>query len=75
MAEIPAVKTYRSKIENVFITKFGKLSSILQPHMEEFSKKAFSAKLIYGPIVQNENFNNIFDQFKSALDWKKVSKT
>lgn len=70
MAETSDVKTYRTKVINVFITNFEKLSSILQPRMEEFSKKAFAAKLIYGPAMQNKNFDNIFDQFKCIFDWK-----
>lgn len=68
MAETPkAEKTYQSKVKDVFVTNFDKLSSILQKSMEEFSKKAYAAKLTYR---QNENFTNIFDQFKSALEWK-----
>ena len=71
MAETPkAVKNYQTKVKNVFITNFDKLNSILKKCMEEFSKKAYAAKLTYQPVTENENFDNIFDQFKSALEWK-----
>ena len=70
MAELD-VQAYRKAVEGVITSQYARLGQTLENSMKTFSRYMFEAKVINKEVMRSFNYDNIMEQFMSAMEYKR----
>ena len=66
----PGVLEYKKAINDVITSRYARLSQTLNNSMETFARYMFEAKLINREVMRSLNYDDIIEQFMSAMEFK-----
>ena len=64
--ETEAITSYRRTVNDVFVSQYHRIRSVLKGSMEDFASRAHSKRLTSSP---NMKFASIFKQFRTGFEW------
>ena len=66
----PGVLEYRKAINDVITSRYARLSQTLNSSMETFARHMIEVKLIDRGVMRSLNYDDIMEQFMSAMEFK-----